>query len=297
MSHHVLESNFSHEFLEELFSTTDLFLKSKKYTNFNGQLIASIFYEPSTRTRSSFEIAAKRIGCNFVHLNIDAYTSSSKGESDQDTLLNLAAMKPDLMILRHSNFKCLSSVLEQINIPVISAGDGKKEHPTQALLDAYTIRHFKTQLKGLKVLMIGDIKNSRVANSNRVLLTKLGAEVSICCPDIFKPNQPEWSDIPHYSHLDEKIKKFDVIMKLRLQKERLGEERDSFSDLRAFVLNPQHFEWSKKDAIFLHPGPKIDGEDFLPEVLNDSRIKILKQVEFGVYLRSALMSMMLEKSK
>lgn len=297
MSHRVLDSNFSVDFLEELFSKTDEFLNSSNSNKFNNnKLVASVFFEPSTRTRTSFEVASKRIGCDFVHLNMDSSTSQSKGESDYDTILNLVSMRPDLLILRHSNFKLLSSALEKIECPIISAGDGKVEHPTQALLDAYTIRHFKKKFKGLKVLLVGDVKNSRVANSNRKLLQNLGAKITICCPDIFKPETDEWSDIPHVNKLDESIKEYDVIMKLRLQKERLGEERESVSDLRAFVLNSQHFEWAQKDAIFMHPGPKIDGEDFLPEVLNDSRIKILKQVEFGVYLRSALMSMMLEQN-
>lgn len=296
MSHRVLDSNFSLNFIEELFSKTDSFLKGQNLNKFQGKLVASVFFEPSTRTRTSFEIASKRIGCDFVHLNVDSSTSLSKGESDQDTLLNLVAMKPDLLILRHSNFKLLNSAIDTISCPIISAGDGKVEHPTQALLDAYTIRHFKKDFKGLKVLLVGDVKNSRVANSNRILLQKLGAEITICCPDIFKPDSKEWENIPHINKLDESIGEFDVIMKLRLQKERLGEERESVSDLRAFVLNTKHFEWAHPEAVFMHPGPKIDGEDFLPEVLNDSRIKILKQVEFGMYLRSALMSLLLEQS-
>lgn len=267
-----------------------------KTDGLNHKVVALVFSEPSTRTRMSFQVAAARLGMRSVALDNPQNASISKGETLEDTFKNIAAMMPDLMVVRYNTNLDADAAIKDLPCPVISGGIGTAEHPTQALLDAFTIKEFRGKIKGEKVLIVGDVKHSRVANSNLTLLRRLGAEVAYCAPEHFEPDNENWKGVQSIPNLNEAMKWATVVMGLRVQKERhqgtniavsMAEYRERF---RIGGDQLAHFA---TDGILLHPGPVIRGIEFSAFVLNDKRCKVLDQVTNGVFVRASLMSLML----
>ena len=270
----------------------------KKVPTLRGKSVVHFFYEPSTRTRTSFEMAAKRLSADTVSLS--ATTSSLvKGETLIDTARNLQAMNPDLIVLRHSSGGAPHLLAREVKAGVINAGDGINEHPTQALLDMYTIREQKGRIQGLKVAIIGDIAHSRVARSNIIGLTKMGAAVTVSGPPTMIPPQVESLGVRVVNDPAEAVKGKDVIMVLRIQLERQSEVL--FPSLREystfFGLNREMMKGAKKDAIVMHPGPMNRGVEIASEVADGPFSVILDQVANGVAVRMALLYLLIGGSK
>ena len=260
------------------------------------KVLALVFSEPSTRTRMSFQVAASRMRIRTLSLDNPQIASLSKGETLEDTFRNVAAMMPDVMVVRYNTNHDADAVIKELPCPVINGGIGTAEHPTQSLLDAFTIEEFRGQVKGEKVLIVGDVLHSRVANSNLLLLKKLGAEIAYCAPAEFEPKNDAWNDVKSFTNLNEAVEWATVVMGLRVQKERhqntsigasLAEYRERF---RVGGDQLTHF---RKDGILLHPGPVIRGVEFSPFVMNDPRCKVLDQVTNGVFVRASLISFVL----
>jgi aspartate carbamoyltransferase catalytic subunit len=262
----------------------------KKVPTLRGKTIIHLFYEPSTRTRTSFDIAAKRLSADTY--SITASTSSAvKGETALDTMKNLEAMKPDVFVIRHSASGAPWQLAARTDVSVINAGDGMHEHPSQALLDMLTIMDKKKSLRGLNVLIVGDIFHSRVARSNIWGLTKMGANVVTCGPATLIPPDID-SMVAQISHrLDTCIPEADVIMVLRLQKER--QQQMLLPSLREYSacygINPQRLKKARKDVLIMHPGPINRGVEISPEVADGPFSVILDQVTNGVAVRMALL--------
>src|SRR5436190_10361693 len=263
----------------------------KKFDILRGRLVVNLFFEASTRTRTSFEIAAKRLGADAV--SITASTSSvSKGESLVDTLNTLAAMQPDAIVMRHSASAAPHFLAQRLAIPIVNAGDGTHEHPTQALLDALTILDHRPALEGLRVAIIGDIAHSRVARSNVHLLSKFGAQIVLCGPATLLP--PELAQIAPgvtlTNDIREAIQGADVVMMLRVQLERQHDPPFSAGEyFQFFGLRLEHLALAKPDAIVMHPGPINRGRELSSEVADFQRSVILNQVENGVAVRMAVL--------
>jgi aspartate carbamoyltransferase catalytic subunit len=266
------------------------------------RVVFLLFLEPSTRTRLSFEMAALRLGHRVSILDAGAASSRTKGESDVDTVLNIVAMAPDALVIRYNKSPDLDSLLPTLSIPVISGGNATAAHPTQALLDAYTIyreRGHRDGLKGERVLIVGDIVHSRVARSNFDVLTKLGAEVAVCGPAALLPPETDIPGIKIFENLDEAISWSTVYMGLRMQFERHepGEtESSSLADFHEnFGLNARRLKQLSQSALILHPGPINHGVEFAQGVTQDPRSRVLVQVSNGVLIRAALLSKIFEQ--
>jgi aspartate carbamoyltransferase catalytic subunit len=261
------------------------------------KVIAMVFSEPSTRTRMSFQMASYRLGLRPVSMDNMAVSSISKGETFEDTVRNIAAMQPDALVVRYGVDHGTDAAIQQLPFPVINGGIGTMEHPTQALLDAFTIREFRGRVQGEKVLIVGDVLHSRVANSNLVLLNKLGAEIGFCAPEEFEPRAEPWQKVKHFSDLKEGISWATVIMGLRIQKERHSSQQGigmNIAEYREkFRIGGDQLKSFRSDGILLHPGPVIRGVEFSDHVLKDPRCKVLDQVTNGVFVRAALLSMIL----
>ena len=293
--------------LKEIFARTELFkkefmAKGRIDNLINGdeakqKVLALVFSEPSTRTRTSFQIAALRLGIRIVMLDNPSVSSLQKGETFLDTLKNVAAMKPDALVVRYGMDREADDTLESLGTPVINAGIGTMEHPTQALLDAYTILENRGKLEGEKVLIVGDVLHSRVANSNLVLLNMLGAEVAYCAPEEFVPRQEAWKGIKSFAQLDDGIKWATALMGLRIQKERHGQQQGiglTVAEYRdKYRIGGDNLKLFNKDGIILHPGPVNRGIEISSYALNDPRCRILDQVTNGVFVRAALISFIL----
>ncbi|MDE0106496.1 MAG: aspartate carbamoyltransferase catalytic subunit [Bryobacterales bacterium] len=264
---------------------------NKKLATLAGRSIVNLFFEPSTRTRTSFEIAAKRLGADTIGIQALG-TSLSKGESLVDTLNTLAAMNPDIIVMRHAASGAPHFLSRFLSIPMINAGDGRHEHPTQALLDALTILEVKGTLEGLRVAIIGDISHSRVARSNLHLLSKFGADIIACGPaTTVSKNLPLLAPgIGLTFDMREAVRDADVIMMLRVQLERQNVEVFPKSEyFRYYGLTLEHMALAKPDAIVLHPGPINRGREISSEVADSQRSMILSQVENGVAIRMAVL--------
>ena len=262
----------------------------KKVPTLRGKTVINLFFEASTRTRTSFEIAAKRLSADTI--NISASSSSVvKGETLIDTAKNLEAMKPDCIIIRHSASGAPHLLARLMRVPVINAGDGAHEHPTQALLDLFTVREKKGRLAGLKVAIVGDILHSRVARSNIYGFTKMGAEVLLAGPRTMMPAEVERMGVRWHTRLSEVIPQADVIMMLRIQLERQG--GGFFPTLREysrfFGLNLEVLKAAKPEVLIMHPGPMNRGVEISPEVADGPFSVILDQVTNGVAVRMALL--------
>jgi aspartate carbamoyltransferase catalytic subunit len=263
----------------------------KKLDTLRGKMIVNLFYEASTRTRTSFEIAAKRLGADAVSITASG-SSVSKGESLVDTLNTLAAMRPDAIVMRHAASGAPHFLARHLPTPIINAGDGTHEHPTQALLDARTILDRRPALEGLRVAIIGDIAHSRVARSNVHLLSKFGAVIVLCGPASLLP--PELAQLAPGVRLTtdirEAIRDADVIMMLRVQLERQHEAAFPASEYFQFYgLRLEHLDLAKPDAIVMHPGPINRGRELSSEVADFQRSVILNQVENGIAVRMAVL--------
>src|SRR6266567_89369 len=257
-----------------------------------GKRIALLFYESSTRTRVSFEFAAQLLG---THTSLTNTTSSSieKGESLVDTGKTLQALGADCIVVRHPSSGAPHVLARNLRIPIINAGDGMHEHPSQGLLDAYTILRHKRSLKGLKVTMIGDIQHSRVVRSNVHLLSKFGAQIVLCGPPELLPEYASSlaPGVKISRHLEGAARKADVIMMLRVQKERLaGLKLDVEKYIAHYQLTAERLKLAKNDAIVMHPGPMIRGMEIQSEVADGPQSVIEEQVRNGVYIRMAILA-------
>ena len=286
MQHLIRTSDFSKDEILDLFEDTREFLKFEPSEILKGKIIVTLFFENSTRTRSSFEIAAKRLGAEVVSLDVGT-SSASKGETIFDTVANINAMKPDAIIIRHSECGLPESLLSYVNCPIINAGDGRHSHPTQALLDLFTINeHFDGKIEGKRIAIIGDVRNSRVAGSNRRLLPRFGIEVNLVAPDCFKY---ENDDFKQFNTIVEIIDEVDIIMSLRSQMER--HNLTYFESLNEYAKDYCVTEelMGDRDILLLHPGPVNRNIDISDEMLKDPRCKVLEQVTNGVAIRAAVL--------
>jgi aspartate carbamoyltransferase catalytic subunit len=262
----------------------------KKVPTLRGKTIVNLFYEASTRTRTSFEIAGKRLSADTI--NMTASTSSvTKGETLEDTAKNIQAMKPDIIVMRHSASGAPHYLAERIDCSVINAGDGAHEHPSQALLDLLTIRQHKGKLEGLTVAIVGDITHSRVARSDLYAMTKMGMKVRLCGPGTMMPPGIERLGAEVFTDMDDAVRDADVVMMLRIQLERQG--KTLLPTLREYArlygLNPARLALAKPDAIVMHPGPLNRGVEISSYVADGKQSVILDQVENGVAVRMALL--------
>ena len=260
----------------------------KKVPTLRGKTIINFFMEPSTRTRTSFEIAAKRLSADTLSIS-KASSSTSKGETLLDTAKNLQAMNPDVIILRHSAPGACLFLSRHVDASIINAGDGSHEHPTQALLDAFTMREAKGRIEGLRVAIVGDIAHSRVALSNIFLLTKLNAHVTVCGPKTLIPLEIDKLGVQVTSNMEEALEGCDAVMMLRIQLER--QDRAMFPSVREyfnlFGLTEEKVKLAKPDVIIMHPGPLNRGVEIASEVADGPYSVILEQVTNGVAVRMA----------
>jgi aspartate carbamoyltransferase catalytic subunit len=257
-----------------------------------GKRIALLFYEPSTRTRVSFEFAAKLLG---THASLVSSSASSieKGESLVDTGKTLQALGADCIVVRHPSSGAPYVLARNLRVPIINAGDGMHEHPSQALLDAYTILRHRKSLRGLKVTMVGDIQHSRVVRSNVHLLSKFGAHVVLCGPPELLPEIAASlaPNVKIIRHMEEAVRKADVVMMLRVQKERLaGLKLDVEKYIAQYQLTAERLKLAKPDALLMHPGPMIRGMEIQSELADGPPSVIEEQVHNGVYVRMAILS-------
>jgi aspartate carbamoyltransferase catalytic subunit len=267
----------------------------RKFDSLKGRMVVNLFFENSTRTRTSFELAAKGLGADAVSITAQA-SSVSKGESLVDTLNTLGAMRPDAIIMRHSASGAPHFLQRHLGIPIINAGDGTHEHPTQALLDARTILDRGKPLGGLRVAIIGDIAHSRVARSNVYLLSKYGAEIVLCGPASLLPVELKQlaPGVTLTTDMDEAIRDADVIMMLRVQLERQHEAAFPAGEYFPFYgLRLEHLKLAKPDVIVMHPGPINRGREISSEVADSQRSAILNQVENGISVRMAVLERVL----
>ncbi len=262
----------------------------KKVPALRGKTVVNLFFEPSTRTRTSFEIAEKRLSADTLNIAI-ASSSVVKGETLADTALNLEAMQPDMIVLRHSSSGACHLLSRICKSGIINAGDGMHEHPTQALLDAFTIRERKQRLQGLKVAIVGDLLHSRVLRSNIHLLTKLGADVWVCGPPTLFPADISRFGVRATSVVEDAVEGADVVMLLRIQLERM--QGAFFPSLReyfnVFGMTEERIRRAKPDAIIMHPGPMNRGVEIASEVADGPYSVILDQVANGVAVRMAVL--------
>jgi aspartate carbamoyltransferase catalytic subunit len=268
----------------------------RKSDQLRGRMIVNLFFEASTRTRTSFEIAAKRLGADAISITATG-SSVSKGESLVDTLNTLGAMHPDAIVMRHAASGAPHFLARYlVETPIINAGDGTHEHPTQALLDARTILDRRPTLEGLRVAIIGDIAHSRVARSNMYLLSKFGAQIVLCGPaSLLPPELAELAPGISLTHkMEDAIRDADVIMMLRVQLERQHEAAFSANEYFQFYgLRLEHMSLAKPDAIVMHPGPINRGREISSEVADSQRSVILNQVENGIAVRMAVLERIL----
>ena len=262
----------------------------RKVPTLRGKTVINLFYENSTRTRTSFELAGKRMSADVINISV-ASSSVAKGETLYDTVKTLEAMHPDVVIMRHGASGAPHFVSKQIKSSVINAGDGMHEHPTQALLDAFTMRRALGTLEGLKVAIVGDIVHSRVARSNALLLAKFGCSVRFVGPDTLVPPELASYGAKIIHNIEEGLEGVDVIMVLRIQRERLkGALLPTLREYsRTFGVNRRRLALAKPGALVFHPGPMNRGVEIEPDVADGDTSKVLDQVEAGVAIRMALL--------
>jgi aspartate carbamoyltransferase catalytic subunit len=262
----------------------------RKVPTLRGKTVLNVFFEASTRTRSSFELAGKRLGADVMNIG-GSSSSTSKGETLRDTIATLDAMHADVIVIRHNASGAAAYVAERTRAAVVNAGDGMHEHPTQALLDAFTIRRHRGTLEGLKVAICGDVMHSRVARSNVLLLPLLGAEVRLAGPGTLLPRGIETYGAKVFDRLEPALEGADVVMMLRIQQERLGAKL--FPSLREysrqFGLSEARLRLAKPDALVMHPGPMNRGVEISESVADGKHSVILDQVESGVAVRMAVL--------
>jgi aspartate carbamoyltransferase catalytic subunit len=269
--------------------TVSLMVEKKKAT-LRGRTQINLFFEASTRTQSSFELAGKRLGADVMNMAV-ASSSVKKGETLIDTAMTLNAMRPDLLVVRHHAAGAVALLAQQVECSVINAGDGAHEHPTQALLDALTIRRHKGRLAGLVVAICGDVAHSRVARSNILLLNAMGAQVRVVAPSTLLPSGIRRLGVAVHTRMEDGLADADVVMMLRLQRERMNAAyvpsvREYF---RFFGLDQAKLAYARPDAIVMHPGPMNRGVEIDPLVADGVQSVIREQVEMGVAVRMAVL--------
>ena len=267
----------------------------KKKTSMRGRTQINLFFENSTRTQSSFELAGKRLGADVMNMAV-SHSSVKKGETLIDTAMTLNAMHPDILVIRHKSGGAAALLAQKVSCSVVNAGDGAHEHPTQALLDALTIRRAKGRIDGLTVAICGDILHSRVARSNILSLNALGARVRAVAPTTLLPNEIDNMSVDVFTNMQEGIKDADVVMMLRLQRERMSgafipSVREYF---RFFGLDKQKLGLAKKDCIVMHPGPINRGVEIASDIADGPQSVIHTQVEMGVAVRMAVIEALLD---
>ncbi|MGM0561167.1 MAG: aspartate carbamoyltransferase catalytic subunit [Pseudomonadota bacterium] len=263
-------------------------------TLLSGHTVINLFFENSTRTRTSFELAAKRLGAQVINMSV-AWSSIKKGETLIDTAMTLTAMRPDVLVVRHPDSGAVKLLSEKVDCAVINGGDGSHEHPTQALLDALTIRQRKGTLQGLTVAICGDILHSRVARSNIHLLNIMGAQVRVIAPPTLMPSKIERLGVTAFHDMKKGLQDVDIVMMLRLQTERMqGSYVPSVREyFRFYGLDREKLSHAKPDALIMHPGPMNRGVEIDTEVADDiDRSVIRQQVEMGVAVRMACLDIL-----
>jgi aspartate carbamoyltransferase catalytic subunit len=289
MQHLVDTNDFSDAQIAQLLKDARNFKNNRPIQLLRDRLLITLFFEASTRTRSSFEVAAKKLGAAVVHLD-PSRSSTKKGESLEDTFANLCAMEPDAVIIRHSENEAPGMLAEMEMTPVINAGAGNYAHPTQALLDLFTmVEHFNGEIQGKTIAIVGDIVSSRVASSGIRLFRRMGMNVILVAP---KPFMPE-SDLPQYENLEDVIEEVDIIMSLRAQLERHSAPIfDNYNEYaRHYCID--HERLKEREILVLHPGPVMRNIDISDAMLEDPRCKVLEQVKNGVYMRMAILKLLL----
>jgi aspartate carbamoyltransferase catalytic subunit len=294
--HHLLSiADLDRQDVNQILDAAELFIEVsrrpvRKVPILRGKTLINMFFEASTRTRTSFELAGKRLSADVVNISSSS-SSVTKGESLLDTCKTLEAMRPDLVVIRHSASGAPQFVAQRVGCSVINGGDGAHEHPTQALLDAFAIRKVLGTLSGLKVAICGDITHSRVARSNAALLKLFGSEVRFCAPRTLMPRHVETLGVKVYDQLEPALTGVDVIMLLRLQKERIeGPFVPSLREYaRKYGVSQRHLELAASRAIVMHPGPMNRGVEIHSALADSERSVILDQVEAGVAVRMAVL--------
>ncbi|MEO3999801.1 aspartate carbamoyltransferase catalytic subunit [Mesorhizobium sp. CAU 1732] len=267
----------------------------KKTSTLRGRTQINLFYESSTRTQASFELAGKRLGADVMNMSV-ASSSVKKGETLVDTAMTLNAMRPDILIIRHSAAGAAALLAQKVGCSVVNAGDGAHEHPTQALLDALTIRRAKGRIAHLTVAICGDVLHSRVARSNILLLNAMGARVRVVAPSTLLPSGIAEMGVEVFTTMKEGLKGADVVMMLRLQRERMaGAFVPSIREyFRYFGLDSEKLKAAKDDALVMHPGPMNRGVEIASEIADGPQSVIQEQVEMGVAVRMAVMEALLD---
>ncbi len=266
---------------------------TKKLDTLRGKTQINLFFEPSTRTQSSFDLAGKRLGADVMTMNM-SNSAIKKGETLMDTAMTLNAMHPDLIVIRHQDSGAPNLLSQKVNCAVINAGDGRREHPTQALLDALTIINRKGKIEGLKIAICGDIKHSRVARSNIYLMNMLGAEVNVIAPKTLMPESIEQLGVNAFTSMKKGLDSCDIVMMLRLQNERM---KGSFLPSKReyyeyYGLTPDKLKYASKDALVMHPGPMNRGVEIDTKLADDINVSLVKeQVELGVAVRMACLKL------
>ena len=267
--------------------------KNKKLDTLKGKTQINLFFEPSTRTQSSFDLAGKRLGADVMSMNI-TNSAIKKGETLIDTAMTLNAMHPDIIVIRHQDSGACNLLSQKVNCSVLNAGDGRREHPTQALLDALTIINRRKKIEGLRIAICGDILHSRVARSNIYLLNMLGAEVNIVAPSNLMPKDIEKLGVNIFNDMKKGVKDCDIVMMLRLQNERmttsfLSSNREYYE---YYGLSPDKLNYAKDDALIMHPGPMNRGIEIDTKLADDINKSVIKeQVELGVAVRMACLKL------
>jgi aspartate carbamoyltransferase catalytic subunit len=272
--------------------------REKKKADLRGRTQINLFFEASTRTQASFELAGKRLGADVMNMSV-ASSSVKKGETLIDTAMTLNAMRPDILIIRHSAAGAAALLARKVGCSVINAGDGAHEHPTQALLDALTIRRARGRLDGLTVAICGDILHSRVARSNIILLNTMGARVRVIGPSTLMPARVEQMGVEVFTSMEQGLAGVDVVMMLRLQRERMSQAlvpsvREYF---RHYGLDAAKLAYAKPDALVMHPGPMNRGVEIASDIADGPQSVIEEQVEMGVALRMAVIEALLDPRK
>jgi aspartate carbamoyltransferase catalytic subunit len=267
----------------------------KKTSGLRGRTQINLFYEASTRTQSSFELAGKRLGADVMNMAV-ASSAVKKGETLIDTAMTLNAMRPDILVIRHSAAGAAALLAQKVACSVINAGDGAHEHPTQALLDALTIRRAKGRIARLTVAICGDVLHSRVARSNIILLNALGARVRVVAPSTLLPAGIEQMGVERFTRMEDGLKGADVVMMLRLQRERMaGAFVPSIREyFRHYGLDAAKLQLAREDALVMHPGPMNRGVEIASEIADGPQSVIQEQVEMGVAVRMAVMEALLD---
>ena len=268
--------------------------REKKTSTLRGLTQINLFFEASTRTQSSFELAGKRLGADVMNMSV-ANSSVKKGETLIDTAMTLNAMHPDVLVIRHSSAGAAALLSQKVSCSVINAGDGQHEHPTQALLDALTIRRAKGRLSGITVAICGDVLHSRVARSNIILLNAMGARVRVVAPPTLLPSGIADMSVEVFHDMKEGLKDADVVMMLRLQRERMsGSFVPSVREYyRFYGLDAEKLKAAKEDALVMHPGPMNRGVEIASDIADGPQSVIGQQVEMGVAVRMAVMEALL----